>query len=119
LTAKKLRNIQTLLKYVPEEFLQEYEFAIPNHSSVAETELAATTSAIQAINLEEKNTPTVTEIEDASTTQIKQAVPLLVQTLKDITENKSKVYLRQLIQKNAIPQREIKIPRFLISLTMN
>jgi len=90
LTAKKLRNIQTLLKYVPEEFLQEYEFAIPNHSSVAETELAATTSAIQAINLKEKNTPTVTEIEDASTTQIKQAVPLLVQTLKDITENKIK-----------------------------
>jgi len=84
LSTKKQNNIQKLLRYVPQEYQKEYEFAVPKETTNTATELRESMLAIQTINLEDNN-HTETERE-TPTSSIKQSIPFLLQTLRGIAE---------------------------------
>jgi len=84
LSTKKQNNIQKLLRYVPQEYQKEYEFAVPKETTNTATELRESMLAIQNINLEDNN-HTETERE-TPTSSIKQSIPFLLQTLRGIAE---------------------------------
>jgi len=84
LSTKKQNNIQKLLRYVPQEYQKEYEFAVPKETTNTATKLRESMLAIQTINLEDNN-HTETERE-TPTSSIKQSIPFLLQTLRGIAE---------------------------------
>jgi len=112
LSTKKQNNIQKLLRYVPQEYQKEYEFAVPKETTNTATELRESMLAIQTINLEDNN-HTETERE-TPTSSIKQSIPFFTANIaRNCRKIVSKPSLKLLNHLNAkIHRREIPKKNF-------